>query len=521
MADWIASTCRRGAPMALALVVGIFVAVGGGVACGGDDESVTPDASSDIDAGDVAPDAASPDAEPPPDAFSCPADAFLGCADGDTAEFCSSDGSEVVEEPCEHGCDEDRDGCNACTPDTTACHGDDLVTCDESGGIEESFFCELGCDGEGDARCNTLEASNLPEDVCDEPVGQDFVVGQFDVRAIDTDDDPRCEVVAQGGSQVPEICVLRADEVEIASGGAVGVTGSRALALVAHSTATIDGAIDGSAVSIQSGPGTPTEFLGSGEDGGTGDETPAVNQGGGGGGHGEDGGHGASRESASGGGGGGSAFGIPAISPLRGGAPGGASGADGDRQALGGGGGGAIQIVACGERAIPSGEADAVPPALEVGGLAGIRVGGGGGEGGFGSSGDESPSGGGGGGSGGAILLEAPSIASAGSLSAKGGGAGGAGERGPGSEVGADGGPGEDALPGGDPAAGGAGADGGDGGAGSVGEGPSAGEPGADAGGGGGGAAGRIRINTAAGEDADLDETRIFPLPDDGDVATR
>jgi hypothetical protein len=465
------------------------------------------------DGGEVAPDAAAA----APDAFVCSPGEFLGCVDSETAELCGPEGDGIAGEDCAFGCSADVGGCRACTPSATECHGDELVTCDASGGIAEARFCELGC---ADAACAILEPTNLPADVCESPAGEDFIIGAAQVRFIDTDTDPRCEVVAQGGSQSPQICMIRGDLVQIARGGSIRAGGSRALALVAHETLILDGVIDLSAAGPVPGPGTPTGNLGEGEGGGGGDETDPPNQGGGGGGHGGNGGDGSSFQQVGGGGGGGAAFGNAEISPLRGGAPGGGNGtaAADPRHAEGGGGGGALQLVACGERVISSGDGP-FPSALIIGEHAFLNAGGGGGDGGGGSAAAISPGGGGGGGSGGAVLIEAPSVAVLGVVAANGGGGGGGGARGDGATEGAAGQAGADGLASAAQAAGGVGADGSDGGDGGSGQGAEPGATGANAGGGGGGAAGRIRINTRT--DPLLSDGILSPSPSTGPAATR
>jgi hypothetical protein len=168
-----------------------------------------------------------------------------------------------------------------------------------------------------------------------------------------------------------------------------------------------------------------------------------------------------------------SAYGTADLVPLVGGSAGGISFGGGLDN---GAGGGAIQLSAGTSIEVKAGGFIATPGA-------------GGGQGGL-ATGQE----GGGGGSGGAILLEAPSVTIAGSLTANGGGGGGAG----GGDLVGDPGHDNDATPAAGGMAGG-GPGGGPGGAGSAVDGVSATSNASTTAPGGGGGAGRIRINTTSG----------------------
>ena len=241
----------------------------------------------------------------------------------------------------------------------------------------------------------------------------------------------------------------------------VVVGGDHALAFAAAGDIVIDGVIDlrGAPVCAGSkaGPGGNNGGSGGTQDGKAGGN----NKGGGGGARGGNGGAGGGNAGS-----GGTKLGDDLISTLIGGGGGGTGGGGGG--GVGGGGGGAIQLVSNSAVKIVTG--------------AGINAGGCGGSGGGGGSKDS----GGGGGAGGAILIEAPSVAIAGTLAANGGGGGG-GKSAPAGQPG-----GLEALR----AAGGAKAGtsrGGDGGAGTTFDGGT-GQSSTNSGGGGGGV-GKIRIN--------------------------
>jgi hypothetical protein len=213
----------------------------------------------------------------------------------------------------------------------------------------------------------------------------------------------------------PSIVVLQANTVAIS--GNVRVQGSRPFAIVARSiTLETGGVLDVSAMRSTSGAGArPGDGPGAGG-GGRADFPNAsgiYGSGGGGGGFAEAGGEGGSAaiggactESALGGLGG-TAYGVPELDVLEGGAPGGSN--TDACSTKGGGGGGAIQLSAS--------------DMLVIAGA--ITAGGGGGHGGVTCGG--AADGGGGGGAGGAIYLEAPMIELSGVLAANGGGGGGGG----------------------------------------------------------------------------------------------
>jgi hypothetical protein len=223
------------------------------------------------------------------------------------------------------------------------------------------------------------------------------------------------------GAGLPEISVFGLASLDVPSGVAATILGSRAFALYATGNVTIQGKLSAPASGQQGGPGGFAGGLKNGAAGQIcfGGQGRGGLQGGSAGNQAEAGGGGGGRGAAGGkggdstftpyppGGAGGSAVGAASLVPLFGGCGGGAGGGPdtysppGDG-GYGGGGGGAIQLAASGE--------------IVVGGV--ITAPGAGGEGGhYGAAG-------GGGGSGGAILLEAAKITVSGLLAANGGGGG-------------------------------------------------------------------------------------------------
>jgi len=360
---------------------------------------------------------------------------------------------------------------------------------------------DAGCSG------SQLPFAPVNVDACDLPISMgDFRFSDGIAHEIDTSTntirsdgqvvtDLAHALVVQDGSTV-EAMVILAQDLEIANGAEVRVTGTRPLILVAIGELRIDGLLDGSGSLAGPGPGGDLAAAcatGTGANG----ETQAGNQtivvqggsGAGGGAYGNAGGTGAhvspqttiDDDTV-----GGTAWGINTLSPLTGGCRGGNGGVAEDAHAAapGGGGGGAIELVA-GEQ-------------VRIGGVVTVSGGGGGGAG----TGQptELGGGGGGGGSGGALLLQSPSVlVASGKLTANGGG-GGEGRRDTAAGM-----PGAAGSATGDnPAQGGsgvAGGNGGDGGAllllgedGEVGTGSVTATAG---GGGGGGGVGRIHIRVS------------------------
>jgi hypothetical protein len=276
--------------------------------------------------------------------------------------------------------------------------------------------------------------------------------------------------------------------------GAITVTGTRPLIIVAEGHVLIAANINLSANKHLAGPGAQTTGAGAG---GVGGEFLGMWDwqcgGGGGGGYGTSGAMGGSSDwSNYPPGAAGAAYGSSPADPLVGGSRGGAGGRGGG----GGGGGGALQITS--------------GVAISVGAATISAAGGGGAGGGVGAVG------GGGGGSGGEILLEAPSISIVGALAANGGGGGGGGGAGGHSAP-----PGLDGANGGSgttPAAGGAegvpqGSIGGSGAAGLAGSFASAGAGGGynSKGGGGGGGAGKIWLRYRGATPPNLGSATISP----------
>lgn len=246
---------------------------------------------------------------------------------------------------------------------------------------------------------------------------------------------PEVAIVAQtlGG---PEVVVVATENLTLAAGAMLTITGDRPAVFVVFGEAIIAGTIDAGAKGATPGPGgNAVCSTGTGAPGGDtdGDGSGA----GGGGGFGSPGGRGADGDGSSPGGAGGMAEGTTTLIPLRGGCAGGKGGAGNGAGGAAGSGGGAVQISSSRRLLIKS--------------TAVIFANGGGGK-----HGDGDDDGGGGGGSGGAILLEGKNVeVEAGAWITVNGGGGGGGNN----ESNADGGDAADGSSNSDtPAAGGTGA---------------------------------------------------------------
>jgi hypothetical protein len=292
------------------------------------------------------------------------------------------------------------------------------------------------------------------------------------------------------------VSVFSAFNFEVEMNGALSLTGTHAVVIVAEHSVSITGLVDGGGHGGRSGPGGGLRSCATNRANGMRGMSATFsvaalqfqNGGGGGGGGfggaGTAGGHGAQAAATEGAGG--SSIGSSlALSPLRGGCSGGdggeGTGSTSSAGAAGGGGGGAIEIVA--------GDSLTVTGAVVVPGAGG--------------TGGAPLAGGGGGGSGGAILLESESvtIASIARLLANGGGGGEGGSYNVLGNRGARGARGSTtdgrAAPGGSMNT----DSGGDGGNGGWRQSPTGGASGtlnSGGGGGGGGGVGRIQINAGA-----------------------
>jgi len=232
---------------------------------------------------------------------------------------------------------------------TSMCSGDNLITCDSSGAITNTTACALGCDATAAPRCLKLSASNGVTPYLDESAtAPDLVL--MGSATIDTD---AVSIVDQSGARTAPTVVMTASlpvpvlvikAKTFATGGAVTVTGSRALAIVVDGDITISHVISVSAPLVGNGPGAlPTDAVGKGGDGALG--TMEGMSGGGGGGFGTAGGRGGTGgvPTVNGGNPGGVSVASTLI-PLRGGSPGGHPGNTSTSYSPGGGGG-AIQLV--------------------------------------------------------------------------------------------------------------------------------------------------------------------------------
>lgn len=295
----------------------------------------------------------------------------------------------------------------------------------------------------------------------------------------------------------PEVAVLHVGTLTITAGASVRVQGSRPLIIVAGGAVSIAGLLDGGARGTQPGPGGGAPGSGPspglvGAHGSSDSDT-----GGGGGGY---GGAGANSGAITGCtvalGLGGGAFGDGAITRLVGGSGGAASSGTACDPDAGGAGGGALQITSLTLIEIVAGGA--------------INVGGGGGEGST-DCGDVDVNSGAGGGSGGAVVLQAPTIRSAGIVAANGGGGGGSSQTSMGNAQN-----GEDATASLTPADGGTGprATGGAGGAGALAPTLGGNAPCGGNSAGGGGAVGRIAVSSTWDTTGSFSPAPNATLPD-------
>jgi len=318
----------------------------------------------------------------------------------------------------------------------------------------------------------------------------------IDTTALTIDGATSAYLVEQRDDAGDMYAVLFASAIDVP--GAVRITGSLPLIMIASGAVTIAGTIDLGASGTSPGPGALTGGPGAGGAGNT--IVVAMGEvrlsgGGGGGGYGSRGAAGGGAGTGAEGGAAGMTYGAGPGDPLVGGSPGGHGGYDGGG---GGGGGGALQISSASSIVLASGW---------------INAGGGGGAGASGNGG------GAGGGAGGEILLEAPAIAIAGLLAANGGGAGGGGALNAAGIVERNAGPGDAGTASAQPAAGGVaglpgGGPGGPGAAGVEGgfvDARSGNTGGNEKAGGGGGGAGRVWLRFRASTPPDLGNATISP----------
>ncbi|MBX3158367.1 MAG: hypothetical protein KF773_20525 [Deltaproteobacteria bacterium] len=411
----------------------------------------------------------------------CAAGAFLGCADGTTAQFCNSTGDGPELANCGgFACNATQERCDLCVPESVSCGdgGGTVERCDATGLPLASEACGvLGCVPGEEARCGRIVPVGLPE-VCDTPA-QVASVDLSGLLVTSMDDACTGGVVTQTGG--PAVCVVRAGSIRV---GDVKVTGARAIALVADGPLRVEGTLDASADVAASGPGGGTIVSGAVVSGA---------RGGGGAGGRHTGASGGSTV-AGGGGGGGAAIDPIVLGSIVGGArP--SNGIMNMAPVSGGGGGGAVVLVSCRDTVTVSGLVD---------------VGGGGGGGGR----DRTAGAvvdfvaGGGGGAGGYLVLEGARVNVTGRLYANGGGGGGGCNVDDG--VAPNGADGPRAQTGG-PGSLGVGSGVGTGGTGGSAATPTVGGGSTDSAGGGGGAAGRFQIYVPSGVSPTLAPIEVSP----------
>jgi hypothetical protein len=415
----------------------------------------------------------------------------------------------------------------------TTCSAGTLEVCGTSGTVESTETCRLGCFSND--RCNRVDPSNGLGAQVDGAVGLSAVTLPAG-SMVDTDNGVirsggqvvavATETVAQAGGQTLRVFTARSFAIHDTR-----VTGNMPVAFVAYGDIVLEGILDISADVGVAGPGALVctgNGRGSDQPGGYwSNRLPGHNGSGqyiwnsagpGGGGFGSDGAQGGDNSTATGGAGG-TANGVAALTPLRGGCPGGGVNSGQVDVGNGGRGGGAVQLVSATGQIVVMG----LSPAL-----AGVHAGGSGGRG-CDNNGTSTMSpppgtgcGPGGGGSGGGILLEAASVRfeTSSVLLAAGGGGGGSGGCGEPRH-------GQEAPPNGSTAAGGncpveTWGTPGPGGSGAS---ASSAQVGGSVtyfdGGGGGGGLGRIRINTVDGNYAGASNLLARGVVTTGTVTTR
>ena len=282
------------------------------------------------------------------------------------------------------------------------CRDDAALVCNDQGTSYDMVQCPYGCGASGCLPCNTTDCEThlIPRfapDVCTD-LSSIASREYLDDTEINSSDDANCtEIITQPPG--PEICVIRASTIRIATNRTLKVRGSRAIALVADRELDIEGILDISADATVNGPG-----------GGLVKSGASSNQAGGGAGYRTAGGAGASDS----GDGGSSNGGAPGSSPLLlATLNGGAQPAAAPTASQPGGAGGAGLLVSCRATVSISGTLDA------------------GGGGGVGDFGDSQPPYAtyiaAGGGTGGTIVIAGLAVTISGQVYANGGGGGGGG----------------------------------------------------------------------------------------------
>jgi hypothetical protein len=286
---------------------------------------------------------------------------------------------------------------------TTACSGDNLITCDADGNQASSEVCTLGCNSSGTPACKLVAPSNgLSAELDDSALAPDLTL--MGVTTIDTD---AGTITDQSGARTPPTTTVSGGPVGVfvieaksfTSSDHVTVTGTRALAIVSFGAVQIGSlvAVDATGFGVDGSGAVVGDATCAGSSAGAGNSHGEG--GGGGGGFGTKGGIGGSGGAPTvAGGAGGNTTGTIELVPLRGGCRGGRP-SNQFNNYNSGGGGGAVQIVS--------------NTSIAIADHAFISANGGGGQGPAGPIACivNTPCGDGeGGGSGGGILLEAPAI---------------------------------------------------------------------------------------------------------------
>jgi hypothetical protein len=370
-----------------------------------------------------------------------------------------------------------------CTPDALACNGKVVARCNASGAFVTDQSCIADCVASPSPHCGVLEPKYVGN-VCDTTPSMPLTTAG--ATTLDTTTDANCTTIVPQTSG-PDVCVVAKTSITIA-GGALTVTGTRALALVAVTgDVVVSDTIDVGATKDVSGPGGDAIVSGA---------ASTASVGGGGAGFGTAGAAGGDTATGNGGAGG------AAVDPLTLGILVGGARAPKASAAVasvsGGGGGGALTLIACRGTVTVSGTIDArggggaaqrdtvTGPTLSL------------------------SNGGAGGGSGGYVVLQGLDVRVTGQLYANGGGGGGGNTVNDGA-----GQPGEDGKRSATVAAlggsGNGGGNGGNGGIQSVAPTAGGGTTSGVNGGGGGGAHGRFRVYTPSSVTPTLTPSAISP----------
>jgi hypothetical protein len=195
-------------------------------------------------------------------AVSCTPGDFGAC-DGDNVVTCDANGTGYDVKHCLNGCSTDAAGCNPCEPNMKVCGADGVLDVCDSTGHDTATQCAAGCVDSPEPHCAYLQPKYLPNDICD--VAAQTQLNITDNRTIDTSVDANCNggILAQSGG--PDLCVIRATSMTVASAATLrvitasglgpGDVRSRPAVFVVDGDLSVEGTLDAGASHEDSGPG--------------------------------------------------------------------------------------------------------------------------------------------------------------------------------------------------------------------------------------------------------------------------